>query len=74
MIVNIPGSDQSNKNDIRDRSEFKFVMITKVITDTVPSWAHDTKLAENPKYPPILINKEEELEIAGTVIAAINLY
>jgi SOS-response transcriptional repressors (RecA-mediated autopeptidases) len=31
-------------------------------------------MSENPKYPPILINKEEELEIAGTVIAAINLY
>ena len=31
-------------------------------------------MSENPKYPPILINQEEELEIAGTVIASINLY
>ena len=31
-------------------------------------------MSENPKYPPIFINKEEELELAGTVIAAINLY
>ena len=23
-------------------------------------------VSENPKYPPIMINKEEELEIAGT--------
>ena len=25
-------------------------MITKVITDNVPSWAHDTKVAENLKH------------------------
>ena len=31
-------------------------------------------VSENPKYSPILIDREEELEIAGTVIAAINLY
>ena len=31
-------------------------------------------VSENPKYPPIMINKEEELEIAGIVIASINLY
>jgi len=31
-------------------------------------------MSENPKYPPILISQEEELEIAGTVIASINLY
>ena len=31
-------------------------------------------MPENPKYPPIFINKEEELELAGTVIAAINIY
>ena len=31
-------------------------------------------VSENPKYPPIMVNKEEELEVAGTVIASINLY
>ena len=31
-------------------------------------------MSENPKYPPIPINQEDELEIAGTVIASINLY
>jgi len=31
-------------------------------------------MSENPKYSPIFINKEEELELAGTVIASINLY
>ena len=31
-------------------------------------------VSENPKYSPIFINKEEELELAGTVIASINLY
>ena len=30
--------------------------------------------SENPKYPPILIGENEELEIAGVVIAAINTY
>ena len=30
--------------------------------------------AENPKYAPILIKENEELEIAGVVIAAINTY
>jgi SOS-response transcriptional repressor LexA len=31
-------------------------------------------VAENPKYSPIFIEKEAELEIAGIVIAAINTY
>jgi DNA polymerase V len=31
-------------------------------------------VSENPKYSPILIAKESELEIAGSVIAAINTY
>jgi len=31
-------------------------------------------VSENPKYTPIFIEKESELEIAGTVIAAINTY
>ena len=31
-------------------------------------------VSENPKYSPIFINKEEELELAGIVIASINLY
>ena len=30
--------------------------------------------AENSKYPPIFIKENEELEIAGVVIAAINTY
>jgi|TARA_B110000438_G_C15807094_1_gene647920 DNA polymerase V len=30
--------------------------------------------SENKKYSPIFIEKESELEIAGTVIAAINIY
>ncbi len=30
--------------------------------------------SENPKYPPIFIGENEELEIAGVVIAAINTY
>ena len=30
--------------------------------------------AENPKYTPIFIKENEELEIAGVVIAAINTY
>ena len=69
MIVNIPGSDQSDKNDIRDRSEFKFVMITKVITDTVPSWAHDTKVAENPKYP-----QDKFVYMDGTISRQFSVY
>ena len=28
----------------------------------------------NPNYPPIVLNNEEELETAGTVIASINTY
>ena len=31
-------------------------------------------MPENLKYKPIYINKDEELELAGTVIAAINIY
>ena len=31
-------------------------------------------MSENPKYSPIIIKQEEELEIAGTVIASINIY
>ena len=31
-------------------------------------------MSENPKYKPIQINKDAELELAGTVIAAINIY
>ena len=31
-------------------------------------------MSETSKYPPIFINKEEELQLAGTVIAAINFY
>tara|TARA_B100001113_G_scaffold134701_1_gene110588 strand:- start:617 stop:1045 length:429 start_codon:yes stop_codon:yes gene_type:complete len=31
-------------------------------------------MSENPKYKPIQINKDTELELAGTVIAAINIY
>tara|TARA_X000000368_G_scaffold194811_1_gene153703 strand:+ start:8591 stop:9019 length:429 start_codon:yes stop_codon:yes gene_type:complete len=31
-------------------------------------------VSENPKYTPIFIEKESELEIAGTVIASINTY
>ena len=30
-------------------------------------------MSENPKYPPILINKEEELEIAGTAVSYTHL-
>tara|TARA_Y100001949_G_scaffold157109_1_gene146423 strand:+ start:49 stop:477 length:429 start_codon:yes stop_codon:yes gene_type:complete len=30
--------------------------------------------SENPKYPPITIGENEELEISGVVIAAINTY
>jgi len=31
-------------------------------------------ISENPKYKPIYIDENEELELAGTVIAAINIY
>ena len=31
-------------------------------------------MSENPKYSPIIIKQEEELEIAGTVVASINIY
>ena len=31
-------------------------------------------MSENPKYSPIMIKQEEELEIAGTVTASINIY
>ena len=31
-------------------------------------------MSENPKYSPIIIKQEEELEIAGTVTASINIY
>jgi len=31
-------------------------------------------VSENPKYSPIYLNNEEELETAGTVIASINIY
>ena len=30
--------------------------------------------SENPKYPPIFIGENEELEIAGVVTSAINIY
>ena len=70
MVMNIPGSDNpTTKGNIWEKSKFEYVMITKVITDTVPSWANDTQHSANPKY-----EHDKFIYIKGTKPRLFNVY